>query len=285
MTAIIVNGAKIAKEIRKKISKEIIQLYKKYNCNPVIKTIIVGNDSSSKLYLKLRDNACDEVGIISKHDEFDAAVSEQKIFKTIQKLNADDSVHGILIQYPVPKHLSQKKLMHMIDPQKDIEGFNPVNLGRTLIGEEYLVPCTPLSILTILQHEHIALKGKNIVIINHSNVVGKPLAALLLSRNATVTVCHIFTKNLKEYTSKADILITGAGVPNLITTDYVKDNAIVLDIGIVKTKDGICGDVDFDAVKEKAAVISPVPGGVGPVTIACALKNIVKAYRNRFENA
>jgi methylenetetrahydrofolate dehydrogenase (NADP+)/methenyltetrahydrofolate cyclohydrolase len=285
MTAIIVNGAEIAKEIRKKISEEIVQLNKKYNCNPVIMTIIVGNDSSSKLYLKLRDNACNEVGIISKHDDFDATVSQQKIFKAIQKLNADDSIHGILIQYPVSKHLSQKELMQMIEPQKDIEGFNPVNLGRTLIGEEYLVPCTPLSILTILQHEHIALKGKNIVIINHSNVVGKPLAALLLSRNATVAVCHIFTKNLKEYTSKADILITGAGVPNLITTDYVKDNAIVLDVGIVKTKDGICGDVDFDAVKEKAAVISPVPGGVGPITIACALKNILKVYRNCFENA
>jgi len=285
MTAIIVNGTEIAKEIRKKISEEIFQLKKEYNCNPVVTTIIVGNDSSSKLYLKLRDNACKEVGIISKHDEFDAKVSEQKIFKAIQKLNADDSVHGILIQYPVPIHLSQKKLMQMIDPRKDVEGLNPVNLGRTLIGDEYLIPCTPLSILTILQHEHITLKGKNIVIINHSNVVGKPLAALLLSRNATVAVCHIFTKNLKLYTSRADILITGAGVPNLITTDYIKDNAIVLDVGIVKTKDGICGDVDFDAVKEKAAVISPVPGGVGPITIACALKNIVKAYRNCFENA
>jgi methylenetetrahydrofolate dehydrogenase (NADP+)/methenyltetrahydrofolate cyclohydrolase len=284
MTAIIVNGAEIAKEIRKKISEEIVQLNKKYNCNPVIMTIIVGNDSSSKLYLKLRDNACNEVGIISKHDEFDATVSKQKIFKTIQKLNTDNSVHGILVQYPVPKHLSQKELMQMIDPKKDIEGFNPVNLGRTLIGDEYLVPCTPLSILMILQHEHIALKGKNIVIINHSNVVGKPLAALLLSRNATVAVCHIFTKNLKEYTSKADILITGAGVPKLITTDYVKENAIVLDVGIVKTKHGICGDVDFDSVKEKASVISPVPGGVGPITIACALNNIVKAYRNCFEN-
>ena len=283
MTAIIVNGTEIAKEIRKKISEEIFQLKKEYNCNPVVTTIIVGNDSSSKLYLKLRDNACKEVGIISKHDEFDAKVSEQKIFKAIQKLNADDSVHGILIQYPVPIHLSQKKLMQMIDPRKDVEGLNPVNLGRTLIGDEYLIPCTPLSILTILQHEHITLKGKNIVIINHSNVVGKPLAALLLSRNATVAVCHIFTKNLKLYTSRADILITGAGVPNLITTDYIKDNAIVLDVGIVKTKDGVCGDVDFNAVKEKAAVISPVPGGVGPITIACALKNIVKAYRSCFE--
>ncbi|VVB62253.1 Bifunctional protein FolD protein [uncultured archaeon] len=284
MTAMIVNGNEIAKEIRKKIFKDIIQLKKKYNITPMITTVIVGNDSSSKLYLKLRDNACKEVGIISKHCEFDAKISEQKIFQTIQKLNVDNSVHGILIQYPVPKHLSQEKLIQVIDQQKDIEGFNPVNLGRTLIGDEYLVPCTPLSVLTILEHEHITLKGKDIVIVNHSNVVGKPLAALLLNRNATVVICHVFTKNLKQYTSKADILITGAGVPKLITTDHIKDNAIVIDVGIVETKEGIRGDVDFDSVKEKAAILTPVPGGVGPVTIACALKNIVKTYKNCIEN-
>jgi methylenetetrahydrofolate dehydrogenase (NADP+)/methenyltetrahydrofolate cyclohydrolase len=284
MTAMIVNVNEIAKEIRKKIFEEIIQLKKKYNSNPVITTVIVGNDSSSKLYLKLRDNACEEVGIISKHCEFDAKISEQEIFQTIQKLNIDNSVHGILIQYPVPKHLSQEKLIQVIDQRKDVEGFNPVNLGRTLIGDEYLVPCTPLSVLTILEHEHITLKGKDIVIVNHSNVVGKPLAALLLNRNATVVICHVFTKNLKQYTSKADILITGAGVPKLITTDHIKDNAIVIDVGIVETKDGIRGDVDFDSVKEKAAVLTPVPGGVGPVTIACALKNIVKTYKNCIEN-
>ena len=285
MTATIVNGREIAKEIRKKISEEIVQLRTKYNSNPVITTIIVGNDSSSKLYLKLRDNACNEVGIISRHVEFDVMVSQEKILQTIQKLNADDSVHGILVQYPVPKHLSQEKLIRAIDQRKDVEGFNPANLGRTLIGDEYLVPCTPLSVLTILEHEHIALKGKDIVIINHSNVVGKPLAALLLNRNATVAVCHVFTKNLKQYTSKADILITGAGVPKLITKDYVKDNAFVVDVGIVETKDGVCGDVDFESVKEKVAVLTPVPGGVGPVTIACALKNMVKTYRNCIENA
>ena len=260
MTAMIVNGKEIAKEIRKKISEEIIQLKKKYNITPVITTVIVGNDSSSKLYLKLRDNACKEVGIISKHFKFDENVSEQKILQTIQKLNNDNSVHGILIQYPVPKHLSQEKLIQIIDQRKDVEGFNPVNLGRTLIGDEYLVPCTPLSVLTILEHEHIALKGKDIVIINHSNVVGKPLAALLLNRNATVTICHVFTKNLKQYTSKADILITGAGVPKLITTDHIKENAIVLDVGIVETKDGVCGDVDFDSVKEKATVLQFLVG-------------------------
>jgi methylenetetrahydrofolate dehydrogenase (NADP+)/methenyltetrahydrofolate cyclohydrolase len=285
MTAMIVNGNEIAKEIRKKISEEIIQLKKKYNSNPVIMTVIVGDDSSSKLYLKLRDKACKDVGIISKHCEFDEKISEQKIFQTIQKLNVDNSVHGILFQYPVPNHLSQEKLIQVIDQRKDVEGFNPVNLGRTLIGDEYLVPCTPLSVLTILEHEHIALKGKDIVIVNHSNVVGKPLAALLLNRNATVTICHVFTKNLKQYTSKADILITGAGVPKLITLDHIKNNAIVLDVGIVETKDGIRGDVDFDSVKEKAAVLTPVPGGVGPITIACALKNMVKTYRYFVENA
>jgi len=285
MSATIVNGRKIAKEIRKNISEEIVQLKTKYNSNPVVTTIIIGNDSSSKLYLKLRDNACNEVGIISKHVEFDATVSLEKILQTIQQLNTDDSVHGILVQYPVPKHLSQEKLMRAIDQRKDVEGLNPINLGRTLIGDEYLVPCTPLSVLTILEHEHVALKGTDIVIINHSNIVGKPLASLLLNRNATVAVCHVFTKNLMQYTSQADILITGAGVPKLITKDYVKDNAIVFDVGIVETKDGLCGDVDFDSVKEKAAVLTPVPGGVGPVTIACALKNMVKTYKNCVENS
>jgi len=285
MTATIVNGREIAKEIRKNISEEIVQLKTKYNRKPVVTTIIVGNDSSSELYLKLRDNACNEVGIISKHVEFDTTVSPEKILQTIQQLNTDDSVHGILVQYPVPKHLSQEKLIRAIDQRKDVEGLNPINLGRTLIGDEYLVPCTPLSVLTILEHKHVALKGKDIVIINHSNVVGKPLAALLLNRNATVTVCHVFTKNLKQYTSQADILITGAGVPKLITKDHVKDNAIVLDVGIVETKDGVCGDVDFESVKKKAAVLTPVPGGVGPVTIACALKNMVKTYKNCVENS
>jgi methylenetetrahydrofolate dehydrogenase (NADP+)/methenyltetrahydrofolate cyclohydrolase len=285
MTATIVNGREIAKELRKKISEEIVLLKAKYGRSPEIVTIIVGNESSSKLYLKLRDNACSEVGIISKHVEFDAAASEQKILQTIQRLNADDTVHGILIQYPVPKHLSSEKLMQAIDPRKDVEGLNPENLGRTLMGDEYLVPCTPLSVLTILEHEHVGLSGKDVVIVNHSTVVGKPHTALLLNRDATVAVCHVFTKNLKQYTSKADIVITGAGVPKLITKEYVKDNSIVIDVGIVETKDGVCGDVDFESVKEKVAVITPVPGGVGPVTIACALKNMVKTYRNCVENA
>lgn len=284
MTAKIVKGKEIAKSIKKNISSEVFQLKKKYNVNPLIATIVIGNDSSSKLYLKLRDNACNEVGLISKHYHFDVNVSEQKVVQEIQKLNNENSVHGILIQYPVPNQLSQKKLMQTINHRKDVEGLNPINLGRTLLGDEYLIPCTPFSILTILYHEHVILEGKDIVIINHSNIVGKPLAAILLNRNSTVSVCHVFTKNLKQYTLKADILITGAGVPKLITPDLIKENAVVIDVGIVETKDGICGDTDFNAVKEKASIITPVPGGVGPVTIACALKNMVKIYRDCVKN-
>jgi methylenetetrahydrofolate dehydrogenase (NADP+)/methenyltetrahydrofolate cyclohydrolase len=230
----------------------------------------------------LRDAACNEVGIIPKHVQFKEKISEEKILQTIETLNSDDAVHGILVQYPVPTHISPERLMGAIDPRKDVEGFNPVNLGRTLIGDEYLVPCTPLSVLTILEHKQIQLKGKDIVIINHSNIVGKPLAALLLNRNATVSICHVFTKDLKQYTTKADVLITGAGVPNLITKDFVKDQAIVIDVGIIETKKGVCGDVDADSVKEKAALLTPVPGGVGPVTIACSLMNIIKVFSHSF---
>jgi methylenetetrahydrofolate dehydrogenase (NADP+)/methenyltetrahydrofolate cyclohydrolase len=285
MAATIVNGREIAKEMREKITQEISQLKRKYGVTPAITTITIGHDASSALYLKLRQNACNEVGITSKHLEIEPTASEETVFRTIQKLNDDTAVHGIFIQYPVPKQLSQDALMRAIDPRKDVEGFNPVNMGRTLIGDEHLVPCTPRSVLTILAHEHVDLKGKDVVIVNHSNIVGKPLAALLLNRNATVSVCHVFTKNLKQYTSKADILITGAGVPKLITKDHVKDQAVVIDVGIVETKDGICGDVDFESVKEKVSVLTPVPGGVGPVTIACALTNMIKTYRNCVEHA
>ena len=174
--------------------------------------------------------------------------------------------------------------MCSIDPKKDVEGFHPYNMGKTLLGNEALIPCTPRSVLTILEHENVELKGKDVCIINHSNVVGKPLTALLLNRNATLLVCHVFTKDTAQYSSKADILITGAGVPKLITKDHVKKDAFVIDVGIIKTKDGICGDVDFDSVKNKISKITPVPGGVGPVTIACALKNMIKTYKNCFED-
>jgi len=283
MTAKIVDGRKIAEEIRKKISKEIIELESKYKITPSMTTVKIGSDPSSELYLKLRENACKEVGIKSNRLELPKDASENEVLDSIKKLNNDDRVHGILIQYPVPSHISPDKLMKAVEPKKDIEGFNPINMGRTLIGDEYIVPCTPLAVLTILEYEKTNLEGKDVAIVNHSNVVGKPLAALFLNRNATVCVCHVFTKNLKEYTNKAEILVTATGKPKLITSEHVKDSAFVIDVGISSTKYGVCGDVDFESVQKKAGKITPVPGGVGPVTIACALKNMIKTYRNCFE--
>jgi len=283
MTAKIIYGKNIAEDIKKKISKEIKDLETKHSVKPNITTIKIGDDPSSELYLRLRDKACEEVGIKSNHLVFQKNVSEKEVIESIKKLNDDINVHGILIQYPVPNHILQDKLMKTVDPKKDVEGFNPVNMGRMMIGDEYIVPCTPLAVLTILEYEKTVLKSKNIVVVNHSNVVGKPLAALFLNRNATVSVCHVYTEDITKYTTKADVLVTATGKPNLIKKDHVKNNAFVLDVGINKTKDGVCGDVDFDSVKEKVGMITPVPGGVGPVTIACSLFNMVKTYKNCLE--
>jgi methylenetetrahydrofolate dehydrogenase (NADP+)/methenyltetrahydrofolate cyclohydrolase len=279
----VIDGRQIAKEIKTTLAKEIQLLIKKYGIGPLVTTITIGRDPTSELYLKLRENACNEVGISTHHISFDSDCTEDQVVQAIQTLNADDTRHGILIQYPVPKHLYPERLMTAVKPSKDIEGFHPVNLGNTMIGTEHLVPCTPLAVLKILEHAKVPLQGKDIVIVNHSMVVGKPLAALFLNRNATVAVCHVFTKDLKRYTKNADIVVSAAGVPRLITSEHVKDQAVVIDVGIIETKDGVCGDVDFQNVKEKTSVITPVPGGVGPVTIACALSNMVKTYRNCLE--
>ncbi len=283
MTAKIINGREIAKKIQKKVQKEVKDLSAKYKIVPTLATIIIGDNPSSELYLRLRDNVCKEVGIISNHYRFEENVSEKKIIDIINGLNNNEKVHGIIIQYPIPDHISQQKLMKTINPKKDVEGFNPYNMGRTLLGDESIIPCTPLSVLKILEYENEEIKGKNIAIVNHSNVVGKPLAALLLNRNATVTICHIFTDDIKKYTSKADILISAVGKPKLITSNHVKESAFVIDVGIIETDEGICGDVDFNIVKEKAGKITPVPGGVGPVTIASSIQNTIKTYKNCLE--
>jgi methylenetetrahydrofolate dehydrogenase (NADP+)/methenyltetrahydrofolate cyclohydrolase len=283
MTVKVIDGRKIARNLRSDISDEVEELVSKYKIVPNIVTIIIGDDPSSKLYLRLRDKACEEVGIKSSHVKFSADVSEEEVLQTINNLNDDNSVNGILIQFPIPKHISQDKLINSLNPEKDVEGFNPINMGKTLIGDEYIIPCTPLAVLTILEHENIDPKGLDITIVNHSNVVGKPLTSLFLNRNATVSICHVFTKNMKKYTSTADILITAAGVANLIKEEHVKKDAFVIDVGIIKTENGICGDVDFDSVKKIAGKITPVPGGVGPVTVACSLINMVKTYKNCVE--
>ncbi len=283
MTAKIIDGRNIAEHIRSNVSKEISKLKSIYKIQPNIVTVKIGSDPSSDLYLNLRDKACKEVGILSNHLEFKEDVSEKEVLNSIYKLNQDKNIHGILIQLPVPKHIFLDNLINTLEPKKDVEGLNPYNIGRTLNGDEYIVPITPLSVLTILEYEKTKLEGKNIVIINHSIHVGKPLAALFLNRNATVSICHVFTRNLKSFTTNADILVSATGVPKLIKTEHIKENAFVIDVGIIKTKDGICGDVDFVEVKEKAGLITPVPGGVGPVTVACSLKNMIKTFKNCVE--
>jgi len=284
MSAEIINGRLIAEKVRTEIKEQVKDIKIKYKKIPNITTIKVGNDPGSNLYLKLRDKACNEVGINSEHVEFPESAKEKEIICSIKELNENNLVHGILIQLPVPKQISQKNLINSLDPIKDVEGLHPQNIGRTFIGDENIIPITPLSVLTILEHEKIKLKGKDIAIVNHSNLVGKPLASLFLNRNATISVSHVFTKDFKSYTSKADILVTATGIAKIIKSEHVKNGAFVIDVGIVKTTDGICGDVDFEAVSEKAGKITPVPGGVGPVTVACSLKNMIKTFNNCIED-
>lgn len=283
MSADVVNGREIAEKLHKNIAFEIQKLKLKYYIEPTIITIKIGNNLESNIYLKLRDAACEKVGIKPNTIELPESVSEKEIINLISKLNEDKKVHGILIQFPIPKHLSSEKLINSLNPKKDVEGLTPLNIGKTIVGNEYIVPCTPLAVLKILEEEKIRLQGKDVVIINHSNIVGKPLTAIFLNRNATVSVTHVFTKNLKNYTTGADILVSASGVPKLINKEYIKPDAFVIDVGIIKTSDGIVGDVDFESVKNIAGKITPVPGGVGPVTIACSLVNMTKTFRNCLE--
>jgi len=283
MSAEIVDGRKIAEKIRKNVTHEIEKLKLEYKITPNIYTIKIGNSPESNIYLKLRDTACEKVGIKPNNIELPESASEEEVINLISRLNEDKKVHGILIQFPIPKHLSSDKLISSLNPKKDVEGLTPLNMGKTLVGDEYIVPCTPLAVLKILEDEKIRLQGKDVVIVNHSNIVGKPLTALFLNRNATVSITHVFTKDLKKYTADADILVTASGIPKLIKKEHIKTGSFVVDVGIIKTSDGIIGDVDFESVKNIAGKLTPVPGGVGPVTVACSLVNMAKTFRNCME--
>ncbi len=283
MSAEIIDGRKIAEKIRKNVTHEIEKLKLEYKITPNIYTIKIGNNPESNIYLKLRDTACEKVGIKPNNIELPESASEEEVINLISRLNEDKKVHGILIQFPIPKHLSSDKLISSLNPKKDVEGLTPLNMGKTLVGDQYIVPCTPLAVLKILEEEKIRLQGKDVVIVNHSNIVGKPLTALFLNRNATISITHVFTKDLKKYTADADILVTASGIPKLIKKEHIKIGSFVVDVGIIKTSDGVIGDVDFESVKNIAGKITPVPGGVGPVTVACSLVNMAKTFRNCME--
>lgn len=276
----VISGIELSKKIKKDIKERVNKFYKETDIIPKLIVILVGNNSASKSYIKGKQKACDEVGIQSELIHLDESTSEEELIKIIDDLNKDNSVHGILVQLPLPKHIDELKIIHKISYEKDVDGFNPINVGKLYSGLDCFVPCTPAGIIKLIKETNIDIEGKHAVVVGRSNIVGKPVAQLLLNENATVTVCHSRTKNLKEICLNADILIAAVGKPKLITKDMIKKDALVIDVGVNRLENGkLCGDVDFDNAKEVAKYITPVPGGVGPMTITMLLENTLKAAK------
>lgn len=250
------------------------------NIIPGLAVILVGDDQASRTYVSNKRKACRELGIHSLLFELEATVTEQELLNKILELNKDDSIHGILVQLPLPKHINEKRVIETISPDKDVDGFHPLNIGRMMTGQETYLPCTPFGVMEMFREMDLDVSGKDVVIVGRSNIVGKPSGQLFLNANATVTYCHSKTKNLKEHTTKADVIVSAVGVANLITADHIKAGAIVIDVGMNRDEQGkLCGDVAFQEAKDKAGFITPVPGGVGPMTITMLMYNTVKAAK------
>lgn len=286
----VIDGKAVAADIRAQVAKRVEALKAK-GVMPALSVILVGDNPASVSYVTGKQKALAEAGMVDKSIHLPESTSEQELLDLIAKLNADPSVHGILVQLPLPKHINEEKVTLAIDPKKDVDGFHPVNMGNLLIGKKGFLPCTPHGVLILLERAGVQTNGARVAVIGRSNIVGKPMA-LLLSRkeyNSTVTLCHTGTKDLASITREADIIIAAAGRPNTVTADMVKDGAAVIDVGVnripdASKKSGFClvGDVDFEAIKEKASVITPVPGGVGPMTIALLMQNTIEAAENAY---
>ena len=289
MTARILSGKEIGQQIRQELTEEIAELKEKHNLVPGLATVLVGGDPASKVYVGAKERACQALGIYSERHDLPEDTSQEELLALVERLNNNGKVHGILVQVPLPKHIDEAAVLFAIDPDKDVDGFHPVNVGKMLIGEPAFLPCTPHGIQEVLIRSNIKIEGADVVIVGRSNIVGKPVAAILMQKqagaNATVTVCHSRTKNIADHTRRADILIVGIGQAKFITADMVKEGVVVIDAGINqigKTPEGkriLVGDVDFEAVKEKAAAITPVPGGIGPMTIVMLMANTVKSVK------
>ena len=275
--AIILDGKETARKVRESLKTKVEEL-KQRNIFPRLAVIMVGDDGASKIYVKNKSKACEELGI--EYEEFllKADITQEELIDLINKLNERKDVHGILLQSPIPKHLDINEAFRTISPEKDVDGFNPVNVGKLVLGQETFISCTPFGVIKLLEEYNIPIEGKNAVVIGRSNIVGKPMLQCLLNKHATVTICHSRTKNLEEITKKADILVAAIGKAKFVTKSMVKPEAVVIDVGINRNEQGkVCGDVDFDEVSKIASYITPVPGGVGPMTIAMLMTNIVKA--------
>ncbi len=276
----IIDGKFIAKQIKDQL-KEEVSLLKETGTSVCLAVIQVGQDAASSVYVNNKKKACAYIGIDSVSYELKEDTEEEELIKLIEKLNGTESVHGILVQLPLPTHINEDRIIRTISPDKDVDGFHPVSVGRLWLGEKGFISCTPAGIIQLLKHSGIEIEGKECVVVGRSNIVGKPMAALLLRENATVTVAHSRTADLKEVTRRADILIAAVGQPKMITAEYVKEGAVVIDVGMHRDADNhLCGDVDFDDVFSKVSAITPVPGGVGPMTIAMLMSNCVEAARS-----
>ena len=275
----IIDGKAVSQFVKDEVKKEVSALGEK-GVSVGLAVIIVGNDPASRTYVNNKKKACEATGIISEEYALPEDTTMDDLLALIKELNAKKSINGILCQLPLPKHLDEKAVIENIDPIKDVDAFHAVNTGHIMIGDYSFLPCTPAGIMEMLKYYNIEIEGKECVVIGRSNIVGKPMAMLLLQKNGTVTICHSRTKNLKEVTSRADILVAAVGIPYFVTADMVKDGAVVIDVGMDRNKEGkLCGDVDFAEVEKKASYITPVPGGVGPMTIATLMKNTVTAAK------
>ena len=276
----LIDGKVISAAVKERVKNEVSQLNEK-GITVGLAVIIVGEDPASKIYVANKKKACEALGIISEEYALPESTTEEELLGLIDTLNAKKSINGILCQLPLPRHLDEKRIINAISPEKDVDAFHPVNVGRIMIGDYDFVPCTPAGIMEMLAYENIETEGKSCVVIGRSNIVGKPMAMLLLHKNGTVTICHSRTKNLKEICLGADILVAAVGKAKFVTADMVKEGAVVIDVGMNRENGRLCGDVDFEAVKDKASAITPVPGGVGPMTIAMLMQNTLTAAKRQ----
>lgn len=294
MSARILDGKQLAAQMRAEIARRVAELKTKHGIVPGLAVVLVGEDPASVSYVTAKEKACEEAGMFSKEIRLPADAPEAKVLETVRALNADDSVHGILVQLPLPKQINEQAVIHAIAPEKDVDGFTPVNVGRMMLGEDCFLPCTPHGVIKMLQAAGVETSGKHAVVVGRSNIVGKPVAQLLMRKapggNATVTVCHTGTKDLGAFTRQADILVVAAGRAGTVTADMIKSGAAVIDVGVNRISDAtkkngfrLEGDVDFQEAKEVAGVITPVPGGVGPMTITMLLENTVQAASRKLK--
>ena len=276
----IIDGKMVASQIKKNIASEVESLKQKTGETPGLAVVLVGDDPASSVYARNKNKTCKNLGFQSFENILPANTKESTLLGLIDELNKDERVSGILVQLPLPSHISSYKILEAINPQKDVDGFHLENIGRLVTGNATFKPCTPEGIIQLLDHYKVDIEGKNAVVLGRSNIVGKPISLLLLERNATVTICHSRTKNLSAITKSADILIAAIGKPNFVTDDMVKDDVVIIDVGINRVNDKLIGDVDYQSVSKKASLITPVPGGVGPMTIAVLMANTLQAFKN-----